>query len=298
MELSTEHINNFKQSGEKNNTGETINTWKTIFDELIDFFNELYNLLSEDLRNSFLFITENKNYFIYAVLLTIIIQITGVENLGNSIEKYCSKIDIHRQYKNHIGGGNAEPDTGNDKSTTFRQLRAQKQADKKQKKKDKEAQEKAKKKAEYMAKKETSSAEKGHTENQKAEYLKQKEGVFDAKDSGMDLKISKQSSREKYDTEMKAKKQAEEESKANQKRISFFEGIKQKFSQGGEWGGRHGVLGPVFGNMEAIMSSVKTVFYVLTIILTIAGILSLPALIYIIITYMVIKFIVGRVAIL
>ena len=88
---------------------------------------------------------------------------------------------------------------------------------------------------------------------------------------------------------MKEQKRQAEESKANEKRISFFENIKNKLGKGGSWGGQYGVLGPVFGNMEKIMDSVKNIFYIITILLTIAGIISIPVLIFLVITYMVIK---------
>jgi len=42
------------------------------------------------------------------------------------------------------------------------------------------------------------------------------------------------------------------------------------------------------------MDSVKTVFFIVTVILTIAGILSIPVLIFLIITYMVFKTMVGK----
>ena len=93
--------------------------------------------------------------------------------------------------------------------------------------------------------------------------------------------------------EAKQKKKQDSEAKANQKRISFFEEIKKKYGKGGKFGD-FGILGPVFGNMEKIMDSVKTIFYILTVILTIAGILSIPVLIFLIITYMVFKTMVGK----
>jgi hypothetical protein len=46
--------------------------------------------------------------------------------------------------------------------------------------------------------------------------------------------------------------------------------------------------------MEKIFDSVKTIFYIAAIILTIAGVLSLPVLIFLIITYMVFKAMVGK----
>lgn len=93
-------------------------------------------------------------------------------------------------------------------------------------------------------------------------------------------------SKKQYNQEMKEK---DNESKANLQRIGFFQGIKAKFGKGSTWGGQYGSLGPVFGNMDKIFGSVKTVFYIVTIILTIAGVLSIPVLIFLIITYMVFK---------
>jgi len=105
---------------------------------------------------------------------------------------------------------------------------------------------------------------------------------------------SKQSSIKAYDAEAKQQKKQESESKANQKKISFFEQIKKNFGKGTTLGGTFGALGPVFGNMEKIMDNVKKIFYIVTVILTIAGILSIPVLIFLIITYMVFKTMVGK----
>ena len=79
------------------------------------------------------------------------------------------------------------------------------------------------------------------------------------------------------------------ELKANQQRIGFFQNLKQRFSAGGDLGGKYGAAGPVFSNLGGIMDSVKYIFYILFIILTIAGVLSLPILIFLVITYMIIK---------
>jgi hypothetical protein len=74
----------------------------------------------------------------------------------------------------------------------------------------------------------------------------------------------------------------------NKDRISFFEKMKQKFQPGG-WFGRFGALGPVFGNLEAIMDSVKWIFAIMVVIAIIIGALSLPVIIFMVVTYFVIK---------
>jgi hypothetical protein len=79
------------------------------------------------------------------------------------------------------------------------------------------------------------------------------------------------------------------ELKANQQRIGFFKNLKQRLSAGGDLGGKYGMAGPVFSNLSGIMDSVKYIFYIIFIILTIAGVLSLPILIFLVITYMIIK---------
>lgn len=74
----------------------------------------------------------------------------------------------------------------------------------------------------------------------------------------------------------------------NKARISFFQQMKQKFQPGG-WFGRFGALGPVFGNMEAIMDSVKWLFAFMAIVALVVGIISIPVIIFMVFTYLVIK---------
>lgn len=244
---------------------------KTIWEELKEFWNELLDLLYIDMKNAYLFITENKNYVICTVILAFLLQFTNINNLGTSFERYCRK---ELNIKQSGGGGaiagaasgavgkaassGAVSEIGKGSGTTFRTLTEGKRA--------------AKADAKQQA----------------------KDALEDAKSDSEKYTKSKETSKQAFTKDMKEKKAQEEESKANEKRIGFFENIKNKLGKGGSWGGQYGILGPVFGNMEKIMDSVKTIFYVITILLTIAGILSIPVLIFLIITYMIIKYILGK----
>lgn len=189
---------------------------ETIWNKLITYINKLYELIKNDIHNSYLFLLENKKYITYIIVMALLMQITSISHLRI----------IKCKYNYNIQKG------GNEKSTIT------------------------------------------------------------------DLNSSKKLATPVLDMEMKEINNTREESKINQKRISFFENIKNKFGKGGTSGGRYGMLGPVFGNMDRIFDSVKTVFYILAIILTIVGIISIPVLIFLIITYMVIKLLVKRFTIL
>lgn len=104
---------------------------------------------------------------------------------------------------------------------------------------------------------------------------------------------SKKQTKKQYENNLKLAKMSNKELKENEERIGFFQKIRAKFSKTGEWGGSKGVLGPVFGNLDKIFDGVKNVFYILMIILTIAGIISIPILIFLVITYMVFKYMIS-----
>jgi hypothetical protein len=59
---------------------------------------------------------------------------------------------------------------------------------------------------------------------------------------------------------------------------------------------KNGMAGPIFGNLEGIFGAVGGIFSLVITILTILGILSLPVLIFIIITYCVVKMLLGHLA--
>ena len=53
------------------------------------FCYELYELLLDDFNNFIHFLTANKQYVIYSILLIILTQIVSINSLGNSARKYC-----------------------------------------------------------------------------------------------------------------------------------------------------------------------------------------------------------------
>lgn len=91
-------------------------------------------------------------------------------------------------------------------------------------------------------------------------------------------------------------KPGESELQKTDRQLGFFQKLKTNFGAGGKYGGKYGIAGPVFSNFDKIIDSVRYIFYIIFVILTIAGVLSIPVLIYIILTYIVIKFIVSKFA--
>jgi len=179
------------------------------------FCNELYELLLDDFNTFINFLTANKQYVIYSILLVILTQIVSINSLGNSARKYCKGTSIQ-------DGGSGEGGIVDSK---------------------------------YLA------AEKAEIFKKSMEFKKEAKSAKMLKTSELDK---------------------------NKERINFFQKMKQKFQPGG-WFGRFGALGPVFGNLEAIMDSVKWLFALMVVIAIIVGALSLPVIIFMVVTYFVIK---------
>ena len=198
------------------------------FDNLIDFFNELYELLKEDWKKFKLFMNENKKNLIWLFIALITLQITDLITFGNSCNKYYKKQNAQIQK----GGSNAPP-TEPAKELTPVELKAQKKAE--------SALKVAAEKKKILEKK----ADKKDTESQKV-----------------------------------------------QKNLDLFNKLKGKKTALA----KHGVAGPVFSNLEGIFDAVGGIFSIFVTLLTILGVLSLPILIFIIITYCVIKKILGHLA--
>ena len=199
--------------------------YESWWDEMIDFSKQLTELIYTDLKNSYLFITENKNYIIWSIIAVILLQITSIDNLGKAFNKTCSSSNP----------GNKS------KSTSSRQI--------------------------------IQRGGEGAIPNASQQTQQQVSGMMN--------------------TIMG--KPGESELQQNEKRLGFFQNLKAKFSAGGDWAGKYGLAGPVFSNFEKIWDNVKYVFYILFIILVIAGVLSIPALGYMVLTYCIIKYLeIGR----
>jgi hypothetical protein len=247
---------------------------KSPLDEFKEFLAELWEMLKQDFHNSINFISSNKSFFTTAALLAILLQVSNISNLGKSFEKYCGE-------RGMSGGGGNKPDT-----FTFQDM----QAAKLQERADQKAEDKKAKKEARIQKK--INAQVGTLEGtQKTSAINEIIKKAKAKEDASALKTGKTESISQYKTNKAAMREQDKLMKANKERISFFEGIKKKF---------HSTLspgalgGPLFGRLDLIFDSVKDVFYIVAVILTIAGVISLPVLVFLIITYYVFKSMISK----
>jgi hypothetical protein len=254
-------------------------------DEFKEFIVELWDMLKQDFRNSINFISSNKSFFTTAALLVILLQVSSISNLGASFEKYCGGRDMR--------GGGEEPVI-----LSFQDA----QAFKLKEKEDKKAQAAQDKKQAKIQKKSDALVDKMKAADKKTGIVKKEEQYHaeakkvitqgeKAKEDAAALKKGQAASIADYKTGVDAARDQNKLMKANQERISFFEGIKKKFQSTLSSGA---LGGPLFGRMDLIFDSVKNIFYIITIILTIVGVLSLPVLVFLIITYYVFKTMISK----
>lgn len=265
----------------------------SLLDEFKDFLIELWDMIKADFSNSINFISSNRSFFTTAALLAILLQVSSVSNLGASFEKYCGgRNGMH-------GGGSGEP-----MILTFEDVqaaKAQEQVDKKaQATKDKRAKKIDKKSDKLVEKMMAADIKKGPSSDgsgskTKEQYKGEAEHEIISKAKAQEdfaaLKKGKSSALSQYRAKKAGERDNDKLMKANKERISFFEGIKKKFNSTLSPGA---LGGPLFGRLDLIFDSVKDVFYIIAIILTIAGILSLPVLVFLIITYYVFKNMLGK----
>lgn len=201
----------------------------TLIDELIDFTNELIELLKQDWEKFKKFVKEYKTYLYWILVLFITMQFTDLLSLGSSWERYCKKNSIDSNSKNsnnmQKGGSNAEAPPAPE--------------------------------APPEAPVETKA-------EQKARLYKKK--------------VSQRSDAKAFGSE----------SKDIEKKLGWFKQFKTQFST------NIGGAGPIFGNLDRIFKYTEAMFAIFTTILIIVGVLSLPVLIFLIITYCVIKLLVGK----
>ena len=257
----------------------TEQTQTTPLDEFKEFLAELWEMIKTDFRNSFNFISSNRSFFTTAALLAILLQVSSVSSLGASFEKYCGT--KKNSGSSMRGGGNGEP-----KVLTLQDLqsaKAQEKADKKQEKVDEKRQSKIQKASKKIMKKEPGKS----LEEATAEATEKTK----AKEDAESLKQGKQAAIGEYKAKRADARYQDKLLKANQERISFFEGIKNKFNSTLSPGA---LGGPLFGNFDLIFDSVSHIFYIIGIILVVAGVLSLPVLVFLIITYYVFKTMISK----
>lgn len=202
----------------------------TLFEDLIDFTNELIDLMKQDWENFKKFIKEYKKYVFWFIVLLITMQFTDLMSLGSSWEKYCKKNNILQN-----GGNGPSPTVSGTPNSTKQAGEQQTEADNKDKLK-------------------------------KALKQKRKEQII-----------------------QQAKKKAfsgeNDDSKPKTKKPSMFRQFKASLSPSAS---------PVFGNLDRIFSYTQAMFVIIFSILVILGVLSLPVLIFLVITYTIIKLLVSK----
>jgi hypothetical protein len=123
--------------------------------------------------------------------------------------------------------------------------------------------------------------------------------AFDSSPEGKKAKADKAASDKATKTEKKAiKKQAAEDAgedsvKSVDKKLGIFNKLKGNIKS---TAGKHGLAGPVLGNLGGVFAAVEGMFYLLAFILIVIGIVSLPFLIFLVLTYSIIKMMCSKLA--
>jgi hypothetical protein len=254
-------------------------------DEFNEFLSQLWDMIKTDFQNSLNFISSNKHFFTTAALLAILLQVSSVSYLGASFEKYCGSRDMRG------GGGEPQVITYQDYKAAEAQAKVEQKAEAVKAKREEKIQKQIDKKSGKMM----AANQKKGVAFSKEHYQAKAENAIKQKAKGNEdaaaLKKGKDASIAEYKAKADEARDNDKLMKANKERISFFEGIKKKFQSTLSPGA---LGGPLFGRFDLIFDSVKNIFYIITIILTIVGVLSLPVLVFLIITYYVFKTMISK----
>jgi len=117
------------------------------------------------------------------------------------------------------------------------------------------------------------------------------EQIANEKKKILDKKAEKKKAKEDKKKEKGDGEGEDSDVKDIDKKLGIFNKLKGKISDSA---GQHGMMGPVFSNLDGIMRAFEGIIAFVTLILIIVGIISLPVLIFLIITYCIIKFILGK----
>ena len=232
---------------------------KTIIDELIEFAEELTLLIKQDWEKSKQFIKKHKTYFFWILALFVSMQFTDILSLGKSWDTYCKKHNIQNGGDNSaVASVNISTKQGDDGA---------KQGDEGAKQRDEGA-----KQGDDGAKQGDDGAKQGD-EGAKQGDDGDKQGTG-AGAGGPTSAGQPQRMRSR--------------GQMGQSRIGRSQ---SRF-------GRNMRRNPVFGNLDKIFNMTQGMFALVMFILVIVGVLSLPVIIFIIITYCIIKNLCSRLAIL
>lgn len=294
----------------------------TLIDDLVDFTNELIELMKQDWKKFKIFIKEYKKYLFWIIVLLITMQFTDLMSLGSSWERYCNKTGNNNI---QIGGSSFVPSDSevykksNLKSLASLESKAAK-AEKKaaikaaagpQSAKYIKNAAKSQVKAQELRKKadqaqasltpitSTPEGQKKLTKRAAKKAAAATQATADAtKATEAADKAALPEGQHKAQRAMQKRHMARSlafgassgsETKNVERQLGWFKSFKNRFSANVGSG-----AGPVFGNFDRIFQYTESLFIVVTSILLIVGVISLPVIIFLIITYCVLKTMVGK----
>jgi hypothetical protein len=250
----------------------------TLIEDLIDFTNELIYLIKQDWEKFKIFVKEYKKYVFWIIVLLITMQFTDLMSIGSSWEKYCKQNGINSN-GNSVSNDNIQKGGSSAITAAIADAAAPVEASLSA---TDSAAAKAKLKQEKTDAKTAKKTAKKEASQEKAYAKKLNKNMM--RNAYNDNKSAK-----KDDIKKKAKQllanESGSESKDIDKKLSWFKNFKANLGNG---------AGPVFGNIDRILKYTEAMFVILTSILIVVGVLSLPVLIFLIITYCVIKMMVGK----
>jgi len=242
---------------------------KTIIDELFEFAEELTLLIKQDWEKSKQFIKKHKTYFFWILALFVSMQFTDILSLGKSWDIYCKKHNIQS------GGGNSNAPPPLPPPRVNRSSKP-KGADGES---SKGADEESSKGADGESPKGDDGAKQGEEGSKVTDGAKQGEEGSKGTGAGAGGPTS---------AGQPQRMRTQSQGLMGQSRIGRSQ---SRF-------GRTMRRNPVFGNLDKIFNMTQGMFALVMFILIIVGVLSLPVIIFIIITYCIIKNICSRLAIL
>ena len=240
------------------------------FNELIEFVEELSILIMEDWYKFKLFIKDNNTSFIYFIIFAFSILFVDFSSLGSSWNRYSKKNNIYiRQY----GGSTAIPAKAAEATTTeAKTAEATATPVKAAEATTAEAKTAEAKTAEAKTAEATTEAKTAEAKTAEAKTTEAKTLLDGTKDAAVP-------------------KKPDSELKDVDKKLSWFKKMKTKMTGAT---GSYGALGPVFGNLNEVFDRVGILFSFAASILVFIGVISLPVLMFLVLTYCVIKMMVSK----
>ena len=230
-----------------------------LLDNLNDFVIELLELLEQDWIKFKKFVKEYKKYVMWLLALMISAQFINIMSIGKSWNNYSKRNKIiNDSRKLYYGGANTNPDFEPKLETESDPKKTESESDPKK-----------------------TESEIKSDPNAKTDPKSDPNAKNDPKKTESEIKSDPNAK-----NESKPKNESDDgELKATDKKISFLEKLKGDH----KILGKHGSAGPVFNNLDKIFDSIGSMFAILGFILAFIGILSIPVLIFLVITYNVLK---------